>query len=419
MGARGLERGGLGHPPEPSSQADPAEEKGFLTFFGQSILALAFDLGDLIPGLIFAFSLDLFSRRMWSIVAYPCLLTTRGMVGGVFCGRLTSGLWLGTMRPCFLGNTDDFKDLYSSIMVLSSLSALMMVASIGLYGLSWGLGGRDMLDMTVAVITTMALSFLTATPITALVAFASFKHGLDPDVITYPVGSLSCDTLVTCCYTATLILMYHGSMGRGLAYAISSAFLASCALKLVRGFGREGFKRGLKESLASSALVVAISGLTGTTLGRMSIKVGLRPEVAMAYPALIGTVGDVGSIVGSTATTKMWSGELEADAGAFFQHRREIAAAWSSSLLMFTAYGFLSSLIASGDLPILLATFFLTNLMAVGLVVILSLSVGILSYRYGLDPDNFVIPVESSAADAITTLSLLLALRALSGLWVR
>ena len=151
----------------------------------------------------------------------------------------------------------------------------------------------------------------------------------------------------------------------------------------------------------------------------MSSVVGLRPEVAMAYPALIGGVGDVGSIVGSTATTKMWSGEMEADARAFVQHRREIAAAWSSSLLMFTAYGFLSSLMAPRVLPVLLATFFLTNLMAVGLVVILSLSVGILSYRYGLDPDNFVIPVESSAADAITTLSLFLASEAIMALWVR
>ena len=406
--------------PEPPSQPFPRpEEPGFPSLFGQSLMAQAFDLCDLLAGLVFASFLDLFSRKMWSIVVYPCVLSTRGMVCGVFCGRVTSGLWLGTVRPVFFGNTREFKLLCSSTMVLSMAAALMMTASVGLYGLTWGITGRDFAEMSLAVLATMALAFLTATPLSALVAFASFKHGFDPDIVTYPVSSVSSDVVVTCCYAAVLALMTSGPLGRATACAICLAFTASCLIALARGLGQEGFRKALRESLASSALVVAISGLTGTLLGRMSYVVGLRPEVAMAYPALIGGVGDVGSIVGSTATTKMWSGELEADARAFFQHRKEIAAAWSSSLLMFTAYGFLSSLMAPGGLPALLATFFLTNLMAVGLVVILSLSVGILSYRYGLDPDNFVIPVESSAADAITTLSLFLASEAIMALWVR
>jgi len=384
------------------------------------MLAQAFDLGGLLAGLVFASFLGLFSRRMWSIVAYPCVLTTRGMVGGVFCGRLTSGLWLGTMKPCFLGNTDEFKELCSSVMVLSSLSALMMVASISLYGLSWGLRGPDMLDMAVAVITTMALSFLTATPISALVAFAPFKHGLDPDVITYPVSSASSDIVVTCCYTATLALMYQGLLGKALAYVLCSAFLASCFIQLARGLRGEGFRRALREPLASSAVVVLISGLTGTTLGRMSVTVGLGPGVAMAYPALIGTIGDVGSIVGSTATTKLWSGEMEADLRAFRGHAREIMAAWSASTFMFVAFSLLSASATSLErLPILLAIFLLTNALAVGSVVLLALGASILTYKYGLDPANFVIPIESSAADAITTLSLLLATKALMAFWVR
>jgi len=36
--------------------------------------------------------------------------------------------------------------------------------------------------------------------------------------------------------------------------------------------------------------------------------------------------------------------------------------------------------------------------------------VAILTYRRGWDSDNFVIPIESSLADSITTISLLLAL---------
>ena len=41
---------------------------------------------------------------------------------------------------------------------------------------------------------------------------------------------------------------------------------------------------------------------------------------------------------------------------------------------------------------------------------VVALVVAILTFRMGLDPDNFVNPIESSLADAVTTGSLLLAL---------
>ncbi len=51
-----------------------------------------------------------------------------------------------------------------------------------------------------------------------------------------------------------------------------------------------------------------------------------------------------------------------------------------------------------------------TNTLAASAMVIIAYAVAISTYRRGLDPDNFVIPVESSLADGITTVSLLLAL---------
>jgi cation transporter-like permease len=51
-----------------------------------------------------------------------------------------------------------------------------------------------------------------------------------------------------------------------------------------------------------------------------------------------------------------------------------------------------------------------TNVVAGAIIVIVSYTVAVLTYRKGLDPDNFVIPIESSLADSITTLSLFLVL---------
>jgi len=52
----------------------------------------------------------------------------------------------------------------------------------------------------------------------------------------------------------------------------------------------------------------------------------------------------------------------------------------------------------------------ITNLIAVFIIVISSFAIAIATFRKGLDPDNFVIPIESTLADGITTITLLAAL---------
>ena len=85
-----------------------------------------------------------------------------------------------------------------------------------------------------------------------------------------------------------------------------------------------------------------------------------------------------------------------------------------ASLMMFTLYSILLFLTrritALGDLMRFMAQLLVTNTLAVPSMVIIAYAVAIFTYRRGWDPDNFVIPIESSLADGITTISLLIAL---------
>jgi cation transporter-like permease len=81
---------------------------------------------------------------------------------------------------------------------------------------------------------------------------------------------------------------------------------------------------------------------------------------------------------------------------------------------MYSIYAFLS-LAIQGQLSLVsllgfAARMLTTNVVAGAIIVIVSYTVAVLTYRKGLDPDNFVIPIESSLADSITTLSLFLVL---------
>jgi cation transporter-like permease len=52
----------------------------------------------------------------------------------------------------------------------------------------------------------------------------------------------------------------------------------------------------------------------------------------------------------------------------------------------------------------------ITNVTAAIAIVFVSFATAILTFQRGLDPDNFVIPVESVLADGMTSISLLMAL---------
>jgi len=389
------------------------ERQSFLKLFSESLSALAFDLLGLLAGLAFAAFVGLFSTRPWGLRAYPCVLTVRGMIGGMICGRLSSGLWLGTIRPSLLGNTEEFKAIYRVALVLSAFSSLVMSFVIWSYSLPYGMDMHMALEITSVMTSTMAFSFLTTMPIPALAAFVSFRHGIDPDVVAYPTGSTSSDILVTCCYAGSLALSSLGLFGQALSIAVGLGFLITGLSTVVLHRRDIGFKKMLGECLLASFVAISISGLTGILLANIAEGIGLWPGLCMIYPALMSTMGDVGSMVGSTATTKLFRGELKPGPRALFEHGKEISAAWSASALIFMAYALLSAPYLPPKGPGLFSltiTLMTTNFLAFWAIVLLSLSSGIATYKFGLNPDNFVIPIESSAADAITTLALLASL---------
>jgi cation transporter-like permease len=203
----------------------------------------------------------------------------------------------------------------------------------------------------------------------------------------------------------------------GRIFALTSlALLLTSAFFLVKNAREPEFIKTLKESLLTLVLVSFIVNVAGATLGRVEELIRGRRlnQVYVVYPALIDTIGDVGAVVGSTATTKLALGTLKTSFSSMKNHLMEISGAWAASLIMYFAYSVLALLITGTFAPTSLVTFtfflFTVNIFAASLIILVSYSVAILTYQRGLDPDNFEIPIESSMADSITTISLLVAL---------
>jgi mgtE-like transporter len=152
-----------------------------------------------------------------------------------------------------------------------------------------------------------------------------------------------------------------------------------------------------------------IVNVTGSLLDRIN---GTR--MVAVYPAIIATIGGVGSIIGSTATTKLALGLIKPSFSSLKEHFNEIGGAWLASIVMFLVYALLSVLISGvntlEELLVFTGQLLTTNVVAVAVMLFVAYAVAISTFRRGLNPDNFVIPVESSLADTVTTAAALLAL---------
>jgi mgtE-like transporter len=391
----------------------------------QSVMAYAFNIFGIAAGTIIAYYSGLFAKAPWAVVIYPPILSARGVIGGLFCGRLSTALHLGTIQPRLFGNTKSFYLLFQAIVIMTFEASLMMSLIAALFRVFGFRDFGEFLGLINVFMATMALALIVISPLTLTVSFISFKHGLDPDIILYPIESTVADLLITSIYITVLSLFLANSFFWGSVFAfISLALLLTSAFFLVKNAREPEFIKTLKESLLTLVLVSFIVNVAGATLGNVEelIRGKELNQVYIVYPALIDTIGDVGAVVGSTATTKLALGTLKASFSSMKNHFMEISGAWAASLIMYFAYS-VSALLITGTLtPISLVTFtlflFTVNILAASLIILVSYSVAILTYQKGLDPDNFEIPIESSLADSITTISLLVALILWAGILV-
>lgn len=161
-------------------RANLAKFKGLAKSLSQSVLALSFNLGGLAAGVFIASWFSVLSSTPWSLFIYRRILCIRGAIGGLFSGRLSTALHLGTIRPSIFKNTWDARSLLHAIITLTFISSAVMGLTASL--LTTFLMGATVFDavsVLLAVVATMGLSILLISPITFGVSVLSYRRGLD------------------------------------------------------------------------------------------------------------------------------------------------------------------------------------------------------------------------------------------------
>jgi mgtE-like transporter len=390
--------------------------KNFVGMFKETLLAFSFGIGGLIAGFMIFTQLGVFENNApWAIALWPAVISAKGVINGLLSGRLGTALHLGIIKPQFFGNSKNFYSLMEALILLTLLTAVIIGFFSLFFGIAfWGVSLADYPAILSVLIATMG-SGLIVTLITIKVAFVSFNKGLDPDIIVYPIMSTVADVFITLLYIGILSIFFSGSLGSWVVGLTVIFIILLSLMTIPRNFKNKDFLKTIRESLVTLFIIAFIVNVTGTFLrGIIEVIERGRGEIVTIYPALINMIGNVGSVVGSTATTKLALGFLAPSLGSIKNHARNIFSAWAASLVMFVILAVLS-LILNATISFtsflnLMLILLITNVIAVSLIVILSYLISISTFKHGWDPDNFVIPIESVLADSLTTMALFAAL---------
>ncbi|MCW3991937.1 MAG: magnesium transporter [Candidatus Bathyarchaeota archaeon] len=379
----------------------------------QTLMALSFNIISLFAGGLISVFTPRFSAAPWILALFPPILTIRGDISGIFSGNLTTMLHLGLVRPQIRGNTEVYRMLIATVFVITFIDALAMGAISFTLNLLLGRAALDHLYIFASVPTVSCVMAVAVTvPLTSLIAIATFRRGLDPDILVYPILSSINDIVVAASFVATASLV----LAVGAAPFLLSGVFAAVALLALSLAWRSRRSEFFSKAVREGTSVVILSSLFGSVNG--ILLTGLRrsltrhPGLVILYPSLMSGLGNVGSIVGSITTTSLALGYVRSFREEVVAGLRRIFQVESVAAVMHVVFGISAYLLArtaspQASLPFLVGVALLSNLSSFIVISFLALGVSFLAFRRGLNPDNVVIPAITSTSDMVATLSML------------
>lgn len=382
-----------------------------LPLMGQSLLVFTSNIGGILSGLIFAVFFSILQDPIL-LMLFPAILTLRGDVNGILSSKLGTLLHTGRILPSLKGNTRDFETLLQSIFVFTFQDMLLL--GLLAFAANLALGRVDLASLPLFILIpglTGGISVAISEIITSALAIFTFRKGLDPDVLTYPVTSTINDVMVAFVYFTVSWLMLTKTLPRFFSVLIFTAIGVFSLFFALRNRNRDVFKKMFVEATPVIFASLSIGIVNGLILAGFKSEIGKYPGVLIVYPVLMSALGNIGAIIGATTTTKLFLGELEAKLTTIGGALKGLIPIEGAAFLLHIVYGLLGVLLSEKTgltVPTLkiLGITLTSNLITFPAIFIVAYLIAIMTFKKGLDPDNFVIPLETSIADSLATISI-------------
>ena len=349
------------------------------------------------------------------IVMVPAAIGMRGNIFGALASRLSTSIQTGLYRPTREREGVLFQNVYA-VTVLSLLISLVLGVLAKTLSEVFGVRSISILDFMVISAVGGVLSSVVVGAFTVYLSQVAYRRNWDLDSVAAPLVTAAGDmvTLPTL-FVATWLVGI-----RWVTPSIAGLMIGITVALLFRGLRANLTltRRILRESIPVLALAGSVDILAGLVVGSRLERLRIYPVLLVLIPPFLERAGALGGILSSRLSSKLHLGALtprgRPEAGAIL----DATIIFLFAVVMFTLTGIATHLVtlllglaSPGALTLVGVTLF-AGLMATTLAVVVAYYTAVATYRLGMDPDNYGIPLITSSMDFIGVITLVIALLA-------
>jgi mgtE-like transporter len=384
----------------------------------QSLVALGLNSStSLVAGAVLGSITPTLERYPGLLVLVPAAIGLRGNVFSTLGNRLSTavhtGLFRFSLRPGSLLGQNVTAALVLTLAMSFFVAAAAKVVAVGLHIE----GTISLFQLALVSILGGMLASLAVLVATVALAGGSVRYGWDLDNVTAPLVSTLGDVLtLPALWLATFALtvrVYSSLLG------LLTGVTAVAALVIAWRSRREILRQVVRESTPILLVAVGLSTLAGVAIERRLDVFSRFPALLVLLPAFISSAGALGGILSSRLATKLHLGLLEPRALPSREARLDGASVFllGAPVFLFNAVGshVTAALLheASPGLLDMVAASMLGGAVAVAFVVAIAYYGTVASFRLGLDPDTYGVPVVTSSVDFLGAVALIVTIVAL------
>jgi mgtE-like transporter len=371
--------------------------------------------GDLVTGVTFATISNTLALLPGLVILVPAAIGMRGNVFGALGSRLGTMIHTGTFRVSRRIDTEVGQNM--SAAILSSLSTAALLAVLAKLMCEMFVGGTSIsiVDFMVVSVIGAILSSIVVLVLTVMVAAFCARRDLDLDNVAAPIVTAAGDMV-------TLPSLFLATYLLGFQFVTPAIALACAAIGVgaaVVGVGASALpimRRIVIESLPILALAGVVDIMAGISIDNRFESFLKYPALLVMVPAFLEDSGSLGSILAARISTKLHLGTLGDTGSSWRAATDDVMLVYLYAVPVFVFLGLTSTFVAnvlnkaSPGVFAMLGVSLIAGFLATTAAVIVGFYSAVVTYRYGLDPDNHGIPIVTSSLDLLGALSLILAI---------
>jgi mgtE-like transporter len=339
------------------------------------------------------------------LVLIPAAVGMKGTIFGAIGGRLGTASAAGLFEPNLEPGGVLHRNVYVAIVTTFS-SSLWLAVLARLASAALGQTAISIWKLAVISILGGALGSVFVLVITVGLSVLSHRRGWDLDSVSTPmVTALGDMTTLPSLFLATFLVRIEAV---AVVAAVVSVAVALYATVRSYSVADAAIRRIVFEMTATILLTPILDVLAGGLQEGRHAELFAVPVVLTLIPPFVSQAGAIGGIFASRITSKLQVGVITARGWPEVPALVDASLVGSLAIVVFTLIGAVAYGLAAATglhgLPAfgtLLAGTLIAGLLATPLTIVVGYYLAVVTYRFGLDPDNQSVPIITSVMDLV------------------